>query len=124
VRDGIHAQRAEQFVAWCDVDPPEARHRRGHRNALVRQPARDGDRKRGAEVDDHVHGALTSDHRRAIRGTRRITVAPPTDIFTPLRLHGPHHGHAGENTDVVATRAKANRQLGSRSPAFEPVGSP
>jgi hypothetical protein len=48
-------------------------------------------------------------------------VAPPTDIFTPLRLHGPHHGHAGKNTDVVATRAEANRQSGLRSPTFEPV---
>lgn len=60
-------------------------------------------------------------NRRAIRGTRRIIVAPPLDIFTPLRLHGPHHGRAGEDTDVVATRAEAFRQLGLRSPAFEPV---
>jgi hypothetical protein len=60
-------------------------------------------------------------NRRAIRGTRRIRVAPPIDIFTPLRLHGPHHGRAGEDTDVVATRAEAFRQLGLRSPAFEPV---
>lgn len=60
-------------------------------------------------------------NRRAIRGTRRIMVAPPIDIFTPLRLHGPHHGRAGEDTDVVATRAEAFRQLGLRSPAFEPV---
>jgi hypothetical protein len=60
-------------------------------------------------------------NRRAIRGTRRIMVAPPTDIFVPLRLHGPHHGRAGKDTDVVATRAEAFRQLGLRSPAFEPV---
>ena len=60
-------------------------------------------------------------NRRAIRGTRRIMVAPPIDIFMPLRLHGPHHGRAGEDTDVVATRAEAFRQLGLRSPAFEPV---
>ena len=60
-------------------------------------------------------------NRRAIRGPRRIMVAPPLDIFTPLRLHGPHHGRAGEDTDVVATRAEAFRQLGLRSPAFEPV---
>lgn len=63
-------------------------------------------------------------NRRAIRGTRRIMVAPPIDIFTPLRLHGPHHGRAGEDTDVVATRAEAFRQLGLRSPAFEPVAPP
>ena len=63
-------------------------------------------------------------NRRAIRGTRRIMVAPPTDIFVPLRLHGPHHGRAGEDTDVVATRAEAFRQLGLRSPAFEPVAPP
>ena len=63
-------------------------------------------------------------NRRAIRGTRRIMVAPPLDIFTPLRLHGPHHGRAGEDTDVVATRAEAFRQLGLRSPAFEPVAPP
>jgi hypothetical protein len=30
-------------------------------------------------------------NRRAIRGTRRIVVAPPTETM-PLRLHGPHHG--------------------------------
>ena len=60
-------------------------------------------------------------NRRAIRGTRRIMVAPPIDMFVPLRLHGPHHGRAGEDTDVVATRAEAFRQLGLRSPAFEPV---
>ena len=59
--------------------------------------------------------------RRAIRGTRRIMVAPASDIFTPLRLHGPHHGRAGEDTDVVTTRAEAYRQLGLRSPGFEPV---
>ena len=63
-------------------------------------------------------------NRRAIRGTRRIMVAPPTDMFTPLRLHGPHHGHAGENTDVVTTRAAAFRKLGLKSPAFEPVAPP
>ena len=60
-------------------------------------------------------------NRRAIRGTRRIMVAPPIDMFVPLRLDGPHHGRAGEDTDVVATRAEAFRQLGLRSPAFEPV---
>ena len=60
-------------------------------------------------------------NRRAIRGTRRILVAPLIDIFTPLRLHGPHHGRAGEDTDVVTTRAEAYRQLGLRSPGFEPV---
>ena len=60
-------------------------------------------------------------NRRAIRGTRRIMVAPPTDIFVPLRLHGPHQGRAGEDTDVVATRAEAFKHLGLRSPAFEPV---
>jgi len=60
-------------------------------------------------------------NRRAIRGTRRIMVAPPSDMFIPLRLHGPHHGRAGENTDVVTTRAEAYLQLGLRSPTFEPV---
>jgi hypothetical protein len=60
-------------------------------------------------------------NRRAIRGTRRIMVAPLTDTFVSLRLHGPHHGRAGEDTDVVTTRADAFRQLGLRSPAFEPV---
>jgi len=60
-------------------------------------------------------------NRRAIRGTRRIVVAPPSETFTPLRLHGPHHGRAGENTDVVTTRVEAFRQLGLASPAFEPV---
>lgn len=60
-------------------------------------------------------------NRRAIRGARRIMVAPPTDIFIPLRLHGPHHGRAGEDTDVVATREEAFRRLRLRSPAFEPV---
>ena len=63
-------------------------------------------------------------NRRAIRGTRRIMVAPPIDMFMPLRLHGPHHGRAGEDTDVVATRAEAYRQLGLRSPVFEPVAPP
>jgi hypothetical protein len=48
-------------------------------------------------------------------------MAPSIDIFIPLRLHGPHHGHAGENTDVVTTRAEAFRQLGLRCPDFEPV---
>jgi hypothetical protein len=60
-------------------------------------------------------------NRRAIRGTRRIMAPPPTDTFVPLRLHGPHHGRAGENTDVVTTRAEAFQQLGLASPAFEPV---
>ena len=60
-------------------------------------------------------------NRRAIRDTRRIMVAPPIDMFIPLRLHGPHHGRAGENTDVVTTRAEAFRQLGLASPAFEPL---
>ena len=57
-------------------------------------------------------------------------VAPPTDIFVPLRLHGPHHGRAGEDTDVVATRADAFRQLAldprpsSRSGRFSGRGAP
>lgn len=63
-------------------------------------------------------------NRRAIRGTRRIMVVPPTDMFGPLRLHGPHHGSAGENTDVVTTRAEAFRYLRLASPAFEPVAPP
>ena len=59
--------------------------------------------------------------RRAMRGTRRVMVAPPTDIFVPLRLHRPTHSRAGEETFVVATRAEAFWQLGLASPAFEPV---
>ena len=50
--------------------------------------------------------------RRAIRGTRRVMVAPPTDIFVPLRLHRPTHSRAGEETFVVATRAEAFRRTG------------
>lgn len=59
--------------------------------------------------------------RRAIRGTRRIIIAPPNDIFAPLRLYGTQRGGAGTDSDVVSTRPEAFRQLGLRSPAFEPV---
>jgi hypothetical protein len=59
--------------------------------------------------------------RRAIRGTRRIIVAPPNDIFAPLRLYGTQRGGAGTDSDVVSTRDQAFRQLGLKSPAFEPV---
>jgi hypothetical protein len=61
-------------------------------------------------------------NRRAIRGTRRIMVAPKTEVFVPLHLHAPHHGNAGEDTDVVATRAEAFGRLGLKDPRFEPIG--
>jgi hypothetical protein len=60
-------------------------------------------------------------NRRAIRGTRRIMVAPKTEAFVPLHLHGPHHGGDGEDTDVVTTRAEAFGKLGLKEPRFEPV---
>jgi hypothetical protein len=60
-------------------------------------------------------------NRRAIRGTRRIMVAPKTEAFVPLHLHAPHHGNAGEDTDVVATRVEAFDKLGLKDPRFEPV---
>jgi hypothetical protein len=60
-------------------------------------------------------------NRRAIRGTRRILVAPPNDIFTALRLYGTQRGDAGGESDVVSTRAEAYRMLRLASPAFEPV---
>jgi len=59
--------------------------------------------------------------RRAIRGTRRIIIAPPNDTFSPLRLYGTQRGGAGGDSDVVSTRNEAFRQLGLRSPAFKPV---
>ena len=59
--------------------------------------------------------------RRAIRGTRRIIIAPPKDTFSPLRLYGTQRGGAGGDSDVVSTRNEAFRQLGLRSPAFKPV---
>lgn len=59
--------------------------------------------------------------RRAIRGTRRILVAPPNDIFAPLRLYGTQRGGAGGDSDVVSTRAEAYRMLRLAAPAFEPV---
>jgi hypothetical protein len=59
--------------------------------------------------------------RRAIRGTRRIMVAPKTEAFVPLHLHAPYHGNAGDDTDVVATREEAFGRLGLKGPRFEPV---
>ncbi len=60
--------------------------------------------------------------RRAIRGTRRIIVAPPNDTFSsaaPVR-HATRWRRNGDS-DVVSTRDQAFRQLGLKSPAFEPV---
>ncbi|MBY0320123.1 MAG: hypothetical protein K2X72_15470 [Reyranella sp.] len=62
-------------------------------------------------------------NRRAIRGTRRLLVLPPNDIFSPLRLYGTQRGGPGGDSDVVSTRADALRQLGLKSPTFEPVVS-
>lgn len=62
--------------------------------------------------------------RRAIRGTRRILVAPPNDIFIPLRLYGTQRGGAGGDSDVVGTRADAYRMLRLTPPALEPVAPP
>ena len=59
--------------------------------------------------------------RRTVRGTRRILVTPPNDAFIPLRLYGTQRGGAGGDTDVASTRADAFRQLGLKSPTFEPV---
>ena len=59
--------------------------------------------------------------RRAIRGKPRMLVAPQTEIFSILWLHGTHHAGAGEDTDVVATRAEAHRRLGLVDPTFDPL---
>jgi hypothetical protein len=59
--------------------------------------------------------------RRAIRGKRRLLVAPMTPVFSPLRLHGTHHRGAVDDTEVVATRAAAFRRLGLEDPTFEPI---
>lgn len=59
--------------------------------------------------------------RRAIRGKRRLLVAPQTPIFSPLRLYGTHRADAGDDTDVVATRSAAYRGLGLVDPRFEPL---
>lgn len=59
--------------------------------------------------------------RRTVRGTRRILVTPPNDAFITLRLYGTQRGGAGGDSDVVSTRADAFRQLGLKSPTFEPV---
>ena len=65
------------------------------------------------------------------------TLRLPEGAAIPLICDSPHSGvlypddfgyalpfvelRSGEDTDVVATRAEAFRQLGLRSPAFEPV---
>jgi hypothetical protein len=59
--------------------------------------------------------------RRAIRGIRRVLVAPPNDIFVPLRLYGTQRGGSGGDSDVVSTRADAYRMLRLAAPAFEPM---
>jgi hypothetical protein len=62
--------------------------------------------------------------RRAIRGKPRMLVAPQTESFSILRLHGTHHEGAGEDTNVVGTRADAYRGLGLTEPKFEPLDLP
>ena len=59
--------------------------------------------------------------RRAIRGKLRFLVAPPTEAFTILRLHGTHRGGHGDDTEVVPTRDVACRKLGLANPKFEPL---
>jgi len=59
--------------------------------------------------------------RRAIRGKLRFLVAPPTEIFSILRLHGTHHAGHGDDTEVVPTRETACRRLGLDNPNFEPL---
>jgi hypothetical protein len=59
--------------------------------------------------------------RRAIRGKPRFLVAPPTEIFSILRLHGTHRGGHGDDTEAVPTRDAACRKLGLSNPNFEPL---
>jgi len=59
--------------------------------------------------------------RRAIRGKPRLLVAPPTETFSILRLHGTHRGRDGDDTEVVPTRESACRKLGLDNPNFEPL---
>jgi hypothetical protein len=59
--------------------------------------------------------------RRAIRGQLRMLVAPQTEMFSMLRLHGTQRRGMGDDTEVVSTRAIACRRLGLDVHSFEPI---
>ncbi len=62
--------------------------------------------------------------RRAIRGKPRVLVAPLTATFSSLRLHGTYQAAGDTGTQVVPTRAHAERALGLRAANFESLDLP
>ena len=60
-------------------------------------------------------------NRRAIRGKLRMLVAPPTEAFSVLRLHGSQRRGMDDETEIVATREIACERLGLLAPRFEPI---
>jgi hypothetical protein len=58
-------------------------------------------------------------NRRAIRGKLRMLVAPSTEPFSSLRLHGSQRRGMDDATEIVATREVACSRLGVHS--FEPI---